>query len=333
MGTRTYSRRRADGTRVPTALGIRTGKFTGGGVGGQGAGRQEIPERLQTLMSQFNFGFNDARDGILRPNIDPSNVNASFPADLPKFGQASPNPAFAPRRLVGDASTTRLQRNKGVEATRSDGRQLRALGGESDWVSYDRRIAFDEIAPLTTPYNTILRRSPNMIHGDIIRAVDEGEISPSNGQRATKAALTVAQRILKANPNLTEQQRRAVVTIVGAMAGLAAQRSNVYDTTMLNPDGQGTMNGRLGTALKRTADRITKDSQALGNALNRVLGEPVKNGLPRRGSTGGNAYSTITAGVGQAAHYSSLKFARENEQTIGQMQRDIKTVYNAEFGA
>jgi hypothetical protein len=30
MGTRTYSRRRADGTRVPTALGIRTGKFTGG---------------------------------------------------------------------------------------------------------------------------------------------------------------------------------------------------------------------------------------------------------------------------------------------------------------
>jgi hypothetical protein len=30
MGTRTYSRRRSDGTRVPTALGIRTGKFTGG---------------------------------------------------------------------------------------------------------------------------------------------------------------------------------------------------------------------------------------------------------------------------------------------------------------
>ena len=32
MGTRTYSRRRADGTRVPTALGLRTGKFNQTGV-------------------------------------------------------------------------------------------------------------------------------------------------------------------------------------------------------------------------------------------------------------------------------------------------------------
>lgn len=61
MGTRTYSRRRADGTRVPTALGRATGKFTGGAPA-TGRVEEELPpfrgspnEPLDTFSMRRRF--------------------------------------------------------------------------------------------------------------------------------------------------------------------------------------------------------------------------------------------------------------------------------------
>jgi len=66
MGTRTYSRRGANGQRVPTALGIRTGKFTGSGAPAFNP-YQQMPDMPD--INKLTQRLRQANNGGLIPNL------------------------------------------------------------------------------------------------------------------------------------------------------------------------------------------------------------------------------------------------------------------------
>jgi hypothetical protein len=319
MGTRTYSRRRADGTRVPTALGIRTGKFTGGGARApEGSVASNVRKAVNTLLtrgSPFTFSsFLDGRDSNPLSNLDLS---------------------IAPRGIISIATNPTGVISRGFT---DELNQMRAdigviTGTERNrnalmtFMNAERMVnsATEAVSDVQSD-SSLTARTPT---ADAVRVMaNGGRISYPNASRILRATAKETERVLADNPQLTPVQQEAVRQIMSKLAGLAAVRSQVYDASMMNPNApRGALNDFSGTAgrrLESTAKEVTRRAQLYTRALNRILGEPTGRILPPRNSTGGRVYSNITAQMGTIAHNSSLKMARENASIVEAARSELQ---------
>jgi hypothetical protein len=154
-------------------------------------------------------------------------------------------------------------------------------------------------------------------------------ISISNANRIVNTVGRETSRVIADNPQLTPVQQRQVRLILGALANLAAVRSEVYDMSMLNPSaprGQGDFSGKVGAPLGRIAKEVTRRAQLLTRALNSVLGERNTAVMPGRDTTGGRVYTTVISGLGTASYNSALKMARENEPRVNEVRAALANV-------
>jgi len=144
---------------------------------------------------------------------------------------------------------------------------------------------------------------------DIVNGVDRQSISPKNASRIIKAVDT---GIKKMPEGLTPAQRQAVITLTEILGGLAALRSQMYDMSVLNPDGQ--FQGSMGRRFAPIHNEIMDRSREVLNAINAIVGEPTspnRRQTPPEGTYGHTLYTGITAGMGIMAANSANKLARE----------------------
>lgn len=169
-------------------------------------------------------------------------------------------------------------------------------------------------------------------------AIDTRSISRSNAQRLVKARKE-AMQIIEQQPewaNLGESQRNAVRVLVDGIVGVTAVRTKLYDADQINPVNgrESKFDGPIGARLKRSSNAITNQARIMANAITTIMsgateGTPSAK-LPSGNSIGRQVYTKTVAEPGSHAYFSAIKFGKRNRRRIQTLSDAVMGQFRAE---
>lgn len=300
MGTRTYSRRRADGTRVPTALGRSTGKFTGEATTA-GTTLSRVAQTAADVLKSSIFGNSTAS----RPFAF---IGEGRDQDM-QLQQGLPI-----RTMIGERDYEgypEVQR----QARDLERNQLDMFGGVT-WSPFSQMVETGRIS--VSNMRRILDAG-----ADAMAIFYESGRVPADLRETQPRGIQMTNR----SGNMDRDVRQGIAELM-RMAGL---RSHVYDASVINPNAAageaGNFSGRYGRVLKARADRITYGAREIANDINRALGQRQADettGLPPAGTTGRRIYDRIMRDTGAVAFRSAKKLARNNPEGVADMKAAVR---------
>lgn len=299
MGTRTYSRRRANGTIYITP-----------------AGRARMSDDEQQQIKAGNL-----YQRFLNANREITAERSGW--DVDSYQQIVRSVAASQENTMVLGLSEDVATNGSVYE--------KSPGGQQEEVINVRRL----INPKETRYsNKMLNESQRLVSANdqvaaigflrsvglniaalggnttsIQRSLATQGVSRSNAERLLKARKE-AMQIIEQQPewaNLGETQRNAVRMLVEWIVGASAVRSKLYDADQINPVNgrESKFDGPIGARLKRSSNVVTNQARIMANAITAIMSgatEVTPNAkLPSGNSIGRQVYTKTVAEPGSLA--------------------------------